>query len=533
MDGGRASLVLAALPPSTRPDGPVLTDDPAWIRDPARDVLLDDVLLADRYAQRRYDAARDIFSRLPAVRFPGDLGDYAYAFVQAHVDLAVRVERVMTVLEDRGVRALSIPVTPDRQVWAATEAARRLGIAVEDYPPATAIAESASRGRDRVARMMLRAVDGVLLMRYRRRQLRLLTADLGLLDRILPHLHRRSGVLAPGLGVAERAVRRAAAFAWVRHANRFRPPSLTTTMPLDEAARVVAIQEGGPLPDLITPARDAFSSGSVDAVVLSDDKAPLNHAMVRLAEAGGIPSLVVQHGITGHPVGFLPIEASRFASWGRACSEWLFSRGASRGAVVETGDPRYDVVFRQRAALRAEGRAILGSLGVPSEAKVAVFFSQPAEGRTRAFQLVLDSTASLGLRFVTKVHPAERLEFYSGLAAKRGQQIPVTSGSANPYLCAADVVLTQSSGLAVVAAQLGTPVVLVEPMALDNIQAYDDRWPRATDAASLRAHLESILRGTYDLDRLRGLGEECGGPADGRAGERVARVIEGMVSRHP
>lgn len=300
-------------------------------------------------------------------------------------------------------------------------------------------------------------------------------------------------------------------------------------MALDEAARVLAIQDGGALPDLSTPLHDAFASGSVDAVVLSDDKAPVNHACMRLATGANIPSLVVQHGITGHPVGFLPLEATRFASWGQACSEWLRSRGAPPEGLIGTGDPRYDHLFRDRAALQLEGKSRVVSLGVPADAKVAVFFSQPSEGRCAAYRMVLDATAGLPLQVVTKVHPAERVALYRGIARQRGIEASVVSGPANPYLAAAEVALTQSSGLAVVAAQLGVPTILLEPVALENIQAYDARWPRANDAASLRAQLDSVLRGTYDRERIRALGEEYGGPADGGAGARVARVIEGMV----
>ncbi len=530
MDGGRASLVLASLRPTARRGGVVLTDDPSQIVDPARDVLLDDIVLADRYSDSRYEAARQAFARLGPETFPGSGMDYEYAFVQAHVDLVVRRQRIEKVLEGRRVRVLEVPATGDPTAWAAADAARRLGIAVERY--AAESPQTGRMGRHTAARCALSVLNPLLVVRYRRRDLRILTTDLGMADSIVPHLPRRSGVLSPGLGVAERMWRGAVAYAWLRTPVGPESPGLASAATLEEAARIMAIQAGGPLPELEAAAREAFAKGYVDAVVLSLDKAPAEHLLVRLAAAAGIPSVVVQHGITGHPVGFLPIEATRFASWGPACSEWLASRGVSREILVETGDPRYDALFRNVEAVRSEGRTRLQSLGVPADRKIAIFFSQPIEGRAQAFRMVLDAAVGQPLTVVTKVHPAEGTWLYHGLAAQRGLEFPVAAGSPNPFLCAADIVLTQNSGLAVVAAQLGIPVVLLEPVQLENIQVYDDRWPRANDAASLRAHLESVLRGAFDRERMRTLGAEYGGPADGQAGERVARLLEGLVRKH-
>lgn len=532
MDGGRASLVLASLPPATRPDGLVLTDNPSRIADPTCDVLLEDLVLADRYSESRYEAARQAFARFGPERFPAKLPDYGYAFVQAHVDLAVRRERIEKALRSRRTSRLAIPSAEAPTIWAAMDAARRLGITVERYPVRSPPSRKGGAARSTGARIALSFLSPFLFARFRRRDLRILTTDLGMVDAIVPHLPRRSGILSPGLGVAERMWRGNAAFAWLRSPATFEPPSLSSAATLEEAARALAIRDGGPLPDLEAAAREIFAAGAVDALALSEDKAPANHVLVRLAASARIPSVVVQHGITGHAVGFLPIHATRFASWGPACSEWLASRGASREAIVETGDPRYDSLFRNQEALRQEGESRLRSLGVPEDTKVAVCFSQPVEGRAQAFRMVLDATAGLPLTVVTKIHPAEGRWLYRGLAAQRGLDLPVASGFPNPFLCAADLVLTQNSGLAVVAAQLGTPVVLLEPVVLENLQVYDRRWPRADDAASLRAHLESIQRGAFDREGLRGLGAAYGGPPDGRAGERVVRLLEGLVRKH-
>ncbi len=530
MDGGRASLVLASVRPTARRGGIVFTDDPSQIVDSTRDVLLDDIVLADRYSDAHYEAARQAFARLGPETFPGNGTDYGYAFVQAHVDLTVRRQRMEKALEDRQVRVLEVPATGDPTAWAAADAARRLDIAVESYaaePPKTG-----GGGRPAAARFALSVLNPLLAVRFRRRNLRILTTDLGMVDSIAPRLPRRSGVLSPGLGVAERVWHGAVAYAWLRTPVGPESPALASATTLEEAARIIAIRAGGHLPDLEAAAQEAFAKGSVDAVMLSLDKAPAEHLLVRLAAAAGIPSVVVQHGITGHPVGFLPIEATRFASWGPACSEWLASRRASRETLVETGDPRYDALFRNLDAVRSEGRTRLQALGVPPDRKVAIFFSQPIEARAQAFRMLLDAAAGQPLTVVTKVHPAEGTWLYRGLAAQRGLQPPVAAGSPNPFLCAADIVLTQNSGLAVIAAQLGIPVVLLEPFHLENIQVYDDRWPRAIDATSLRAHLEAILRGTFDRERMRTLGAEYGGPPDGQAGERVARLVEGLVRKH-
>ncbi len=532
MGPGRASLVLSHLRPPSSVEGFIITDDPARIRDPALDVLLEDVLVLDRYALRRYDSARILYagSALPS---PGaERSDYEYAFVQAHVDLSVRVERFRRVLEGRNVATLAVPdlVTPD--TWAAAFEARQSGIAVERYASGQRGLVSTGEQKHSLARWVLSITSPFLLSLFRRRPIRILTTDLGLLDSIVPNMLERPGVLSPGLGVGQRVARQPGTYAWLVHKPPRPQASLGAAETIEEAATLLAAHAGAVWESIQSTARRLFAEGSVDVLVVAEDKAPINHGLVRLATEADLPSLVVQHGIAGHPIGMLPLRASHFAAWGPAETQWLVARGMPQASIVETGDPRYDQVLRHRGEYARNGRAQAAVLGVLSPAPLAVYFSQPLMGRAQAFRMVLEATKGLTVRVVAKVHPAEDATLYRGLAARSGGSVPVVTGAAAPLLCAADVVLTQNSGLAVVAAQLAIPVILLDPIVLQDVDVYDARWPRAIDAASLRLQLESALQKSYDVNKIRALGEEYGGPADGRAGERVARFIEGLVRGH-
>jgi len=55
-----------------------------------------------------------------------------------------------------------------------------------------------------------------------------------------------------------------------------------------------------------------------------------------------IPTLVIQHGITGHFTGFVPSNSSNFATWGKISREDLIKFGMSSKKIVITGCPRFD-----------------------------------------------------------------------------------------------------------------------------------------------------------------------------------------------
>jgi hypothetical protein len=529
MSEEQATLVLAPYRPLGPPRGLIVTDDPAAIRDPGQDVLLDDIILSDRYDLRRYEGARRMFESLPQGRFPRAREDYAYAYAEAFVDLAHRLDRLRLGLRKRGLAAIHVPQVEDRTAWAATAFVREDRVRLESY------GVEFPRGRLHAAelgsRLALKALGPLLLARFRRQPLRLLTTDLGLTDSFVGHCQSGVGILSPGLGVAARLRRGRAKHAWLPHPSPHIDPVAYRDADLSEAALRLALHAGATLPFISAPAARAISSGDVHVVVLPDDKAPLNHALARVAGEAGVPSLVIQHGITGHPIGFLPLRASRFASWGERCTQWMVRHGTPRGRIVATGNPKFDHLFAARADLRERGRAWLRRAGLPDGQPIALFLSQPIEGRFAALRQCVEGTADGPFRLVTKTHPAERAEAYRAHSHQGGRTSVVLAGPPEPLLCAADVVLTQSSGLAVAAAQLGIPVILLESVHLEGADPYDERWPRAEDARSLRAWLLAVSGADYDLAKVRRLGEEYGGPADGQAGRRVADLVRILASR--
>ncbi len=528
MPGKSAALVLAAWP--TAPAGAAvrILDTPSLPHGPG-DLLLEDIFLADRHSEGRFDRGRAAFHGLPADRFPTQKSDYEATYVMEHADLSQRLDRMRAALRLREVTALRVPDVEDRSVWAAEAACRERGIPVAPYPVAGPRKPEGKTRERWSARLALTVLGPILQVRFRGAHPRILTTDLGLLDTVVPYLGGNPGIASPGLGIAPRLRGARARYAWVRHPDPVAHPDLRRHESLSEAALALALQATPDLPRLLASAAPLFRRGDVDLVMLPDDKSCVNSALVRVATSHGVPSLVVQHGIMSHPVGFVPLRADRFAAWGEASARWLASRGVDRGRVSLVGNPKYDRPLRDHEALRRQGRALFASRGIPAEAPVAVFLSQPVEARLEAFRMACEAVAGTAWRLFGKIHPAERVTLYEAAAPRGGPPIPLVGGDPDPVVCAADAVLTISSGLGVLAAQLGIPVILLEPRPVERFGTYEDGWPRATDAASMRSRLQEVSGGRYDLAALRRAGEQYGGPADGRAGERVARLVSEIV----
>lgn len=78
-------------------------------------------------------------------------------------------------------------------------------------------------------------------------------------------------------------------------------------------------------------------------IILSNDVTQRSMILAIIASKIGVPTLVIQHGLTGYPVAFFPSFSQKFATWGKISKEWLISHGMKNDKIIITGCPRFDV----------------------------------------------------------------------------------------------------------------------------------------------------------------------------------------------
>lgn len=197
------------------------------------------------------------------------------------------------------------------------------------------------------------------------------------------------------------------------------------------------------------------------AVLTELDRNALTAPLILAANALGIPTLTMVHGIINYCYGFTPLVADRILAWGRKGKKTLISYGVAPERIHVVG---YPVL----SGLPAGGRSqALAKAALPQDKPVVLLATTPfnpasrlllAEKFCEAFQSDMD------LSPVVRLHPSERLGFYSALS-KRFPRILFLENRAwslEESLAAADAVVCHSSGYGFDALVNRKPVVVFD-----------------------------------------------------------------------
>lgn len=85
-----------------------------------------------------------------------------------------------------------------------------------------------------------------------------------------------------------------------------------------------------------------FSSNKYNLLILHADARIRHRILTFVANKMNIPSLVIQHGITGHHTTFVPSYATKLAVWGDISKDFLVKYGMPLNQIYITGAPRFD-----------------------------------------------------------------------------------------------------------------------------------------------------------------------------------------------
>ena len=295
------------------------------------------------------------------------------------------------------------------------------------------------------------------------------------------------------------------------------------------------------LASLVASFMVALQGERIDVVVLANDQDLPGRLLVSVARQLGIPSLVVDHGLTcdiQQPRGFLEVHADRMANWGEGNRQLMLRHGVAPERLVVTGAPMFEAELR---APRMPKAALCRRLGIDPRMQIVVYAGHPDDlGYTsrdwdQAELIARLDQAVQGIpdvRLVVRPHPSDRAMSFAHLLQERGSVAAVTR-EVNLYhlLANCDLLVTETSTVGLEAMLFDKPVLVVNLRGRPDLVPYVERGaalgvydpcdlePALVAALSdeatrerLRAGREAFL--TYYLDRL-----------DGHSAERVVELI--------
>lgn len=279
-------------------------------------------------------------------------------------------------------------------------------------------------------------------------------------------------------------------------------------------------------------------------IVSADDADPRCRIFALAARAAGIPSLLVQQGLSRRNVPeFAFLAHDEIAVMGSASRDEIVAQGVSPERIVITGPPGFD----EMAHDYGHEPGVRETLGVPgghqmvlmaSQPPIAVAFAKPAVRRDMIAALVSTTSAIPRVRLVIKPHPGEDVAELSRLVAGVPHVCLVDRAqSIAPLIRACDVFVTFFSTAALQAMYAGKPVINLDFAEDEGVRMFADSqatWIARTPA-DLANHLSALTSdrqaATTRAEAARRFLEPAIYRADGRAAERVADLAEQVLAR--
>lgn len=283
----------------------------------------------------------------------------------------------------------------------------------------------------------------------------------------------------------------------------------------------------------VLAAERLLRAADVRSLLLNTDAHHGSRLLTLVGQRLGVPALVVQHGATIGPWGYLPIHAERFAAWGEASRRWMLAHGARAEQLTVTGQPRFDRLVARPAVDRL-------ALGLPIGRLLVLWALDPlpvAENRAILDLLLAAVAATPGVTIVARPHPnLHDLGWLMEKAAGREDLLfSPAEHNLHDLIGACDAVLIQGSTVGIEALALDRPVIVFPA---DHLSSFASSYDTT---AVLRARTSAEL-----ATLLRALGEPGGEDAglaherrrfvadylhalDGRSAERVAAELRALA----
>lgn len=295
----------------------------------------------------------------------------------------------------------------------------------------------------------------------------------------------------------------------------------------------------------IIAAEKIISKVKPDIIVSGDDCDPRARVYFLMGKAKGIPSLLIQQGLTAaNAVEWLFLSVDKAAVFGNYTKRLLVRLGVEEKKLIVTGQPRFDHLVRNDQKDAKE--RVVKAIRIPFGRKIILFTSQPNAPaaffsetvRRKAIETIYRLAAELkDAVLVVKPHPDERSKFHHQLGKKLKQyNVFITQKRANTQdlIKACDILITFHSTTALEAILAGKPVIIVNFFGNDKLFYVESG--AAIEACSQKEAQEKIKAVLCDENTQQELRvgresfvNECIFNADGKATQRLINLMQEMA----
>jgi hypothetical protein len=280
-------------------------------------------------------------------------------------------------------------------------------------------------------------------------------------------------------------------------------------------------------------------------IVSADDADQRCRVYSLLAKAAGIPTLLVQQGISfkDYPE-WRFLSHDRVAAMGESSRADMIAQGVDPDRIVVTGHPGFD----RFASIEPDTPTrVRKEFSIPEHHRLVLFASQPSyvgafdqpHRRTEMIKAVVGIVTSLkNVTLVVKPHPGEQRGELISLIGNPAHVVLVDGAvSIVPLIKACDVFMTFFSTTALQALYAGKPVITIDVPGSGGGRLYTDSnatWV-ARSVDELMAHITNLLSAQRaelleekEEARSRFLHDMAYHP-DGKATDRVVRVVADLI----
>lgn len=281
--------------------------------------------------------------------------------------------------------------------------------------------------------------------------------------------------------------------------------------------------------------------GRIKLIILHADVDLFQRTLVETAKLYGIPSIVSQHGVCGHPIGFVPVSSDYILTWGEGSKKRLLKWGCPKEKIILTGPPQYDVFMNEKdtenGTEEKAGKTIL--YAVNSSDPVKTLPGHPTKKRQKEILRILFDAARKfpDHKLIVKTKPGWEL---TGLAEKVAKEkefsnAEIINGKADNkrLMQNADVMIIMSTAMGMESLILGKPLVSVFFKDLEDYTPYDKKKVTTVyNAKQLETAIrKSLMQSEKDILKNRKFLEQEFYRLDGKASERAVNFINNLLSR--
>ncbi len=274
--------------------------------------------------------------------------------------------------------------------------------------------------------------------------------------------------------------------------------------------------------------REALREIRPSVVLLASDQHRLGSLVVDESQSYDCATVVMQHGLPQHAVGYVPIAAQKVLTWSEHSRDWFIAHGAPASRLVVTGNPAFDATWTTRRKRSDAGGAVRVLLALtPVTASV----------NTAVVTTALDALAAMpNASLVVKLHPGDGDWGYVRRLVQdhsvRERVRVAHEESLAPLLLDSSVTWLHRSSVALESLAVGVPVIVTAASAAStaDLELRGLRLPVAMSPSELARITSSLIdapgRSTYFAERPI---ESFAGPLDGQASTRARNAILALM----